>query len=51
MLMTAIRRLREKWRARRERIKRLNSARSGHASTSGYETPSSNGGPGYRGRL
>jgi len=27
MLMTAIRRLREKWRARRDRIQRLNAAR------------------------
>jgi hypothetical protein len=32
MLMSAIRKLREKWRIRRERIKRLNAARSGRGS-------------------
>jgi len=32
MLMSAIRKLREKWRIRRERIKRLNEARSGGGS-------------------
>jgi len=32
MLMSSIRRLRERWRIRRERIKRLNAARSGRGS-------------------
>jgi hypothetical protein len=40
MLMTAIRRLREKWRVRRDRIRRLNAARfDAHGKTDRLEGP------------
>jgi hypothetical protein len=44
MSMSAIRKLREKWRIRRERIKRLNAARSARGSDHATPEGLSNGG-------